>query len=41
MKAFLTGCIPELHSQALIFNVDGFGDEIDTDCGLDKGARTC
>lgn len=34
MESFLTCGIPELHSEGFIIDVNGFGDEINSDSGL-------
>lgn len=42
MESFLAGCVPQLHSETFGLDVDGFGDEVNTNSGLgDKGRGTC
>jgi hypothetical protein len=41
MEAFLTCGVPQLHAQTFVFDIDSFGDEVDTDRGLSQSACTC
>ena len=41
MEAFLSSSIPELHAETFVFDVDSFGDEIDSDGRLGEVRVTC
>jgi hypothetical protein len=34
MEPLLASSVPELHSESFIIDIDGFGDEIDSNCRL-------
>ena len=41
MEPLLASSIPQLHSQAFVFDIDGLGDEIDTNSWLRLKIFTC
>lgn len=41
MEALLTGSVPQLHPQCLILDIDGFGNEVDSDGWLNVTRFTC
>jgi hypothetical protein len=41
MESLLASSIPELHSQAFVFDVDSFGYEIHSNGGLPQRESTC
>lgn len=39
-EPLLSGCVPELQSEGLSFDLHGFGDKVDADCGLNISCVT-
>jgi hypothetical protein len=41
VEPLLASCIPELHSETLVLDCDSFGNEVDSDSGLNILTETC
>jgi len=41
MESLLTSCVPQLHAKTLIFHINSFGDEVDSNSRLHDMTDTC